>query len=171
MTAATSSNHGQAHRVRGFTLIELLVVIAMMAILAAIGMPALIAAIDRARVSECRAHMTCIALALNTYYQQNGAYPPSLQTLLDQRLITDPSVLRCTKTGAVYYYRQPPASAAPDTLVVACVDPATPIGSRPHSRRRSYLALKAGGQIVEVDRWAPLPPEFQPPNPAPPGIR
>ena len=136
-----------------FTLIELLVVIAMIAILMAIGMPALTVAIDRARVSECRAHLTCIALALNAYRQQKGSYPPGLQTLVKEHYITDPSILTCTKTGALYYYRQPPPMAAPDTIVVACIDPSTPAGDRPHARGRSYLVLKAGGQIVEVGRW------------------
>ena len=153
----------------GFTLIELLVVIAMIAILAAIGMPAMTAALDRARVAECRAHLTCIALALNTYRQQKGAYPPDLQALIDTHLITDPSVLACPKTGTRYYYRQPPAGAGPDTVVAACVDPSTPVGARPHAHRASFLVLKAGGQIVEVGRWqSPLRDRADLSRPTPP---
>lgn len=134
----------------GFTLIEVLVVIAMIAILAAAGMPALSAALDRARVAECRSHLTCIALALNTYCQQVGAYPASLDDLVAKRLITDPTILLCSKTGRKYAYYPPPAGAGPDFIAVACVAPDTPAGQRPHARRTSLLVLHLGGQIEEL---------------------
>ncbi|MBC7286981.1 MAG: prepilin-type N-terminal cleavage/methylation domain-containing protein [Armatimonadetes bacterium] len=136
----------------GFTLIELLVVIAMIAILAAISMPALTAALDRARVAECRSHLVCIGLALNTYRQQKGAYPPDLAALVNERLITDPTVLCCPKTGAPYFYQPPPAGAGPDTLAAACVDPGTQPPDLPHARGHSFLLLHAGGQIEELRR-------------------
>ena len=134
----------------GFTLIELLVVIAMIAILSAIGMPALSAALDRARVGECRTHLTCIALALELYRQQHGAYPASLDDLLTARLITDPTILLCSKTGTRYYYSPPPPAASPDFVVAACVVPSTAPGKLPHSRGRSLLVLHLGGQVEEI---------------------
>lgn len=148
----------------GFTLIELLVVIAMIAILMASGMPALNAALDRGRVSECRAHLTCIALAATTYRQQHGAYPESLDKLLEVRLVTDPTILLCTKTGAQYYYVKPPTGASPDLLLAACQDPATVAGQSPlpHARGRSVVLLHLGGQIEELRR--PLPPRVAVPT-------
>jgi prepilin-type N-terminal cleavage/methylation domain-containing protein len=136
----------------GFTLLELLVVLAMIAILAATGMPALNAALDRARVAECRTHLACIALALSAYRQQKGTYPARLEDLLAARLITDPAILRCSKTGALYYYQAPPTEAGPELVAVACVNPATPRGKRPHARGDSLLLLHLGGQVEEWGR-------------------
>ncbi len=159
MRAGTAGRRSAA----GFTLIELLVVIAMIAILMASGMPALNAALDRGRVSECRAHLTCIALAATTYRQQHGAYPESLDKLVEARLITDPTILLCSKTGAQYHYAQPAAGAAPDFVLAACQDPRLVAGQSPlpHARGRGVILLHLGGQIEE--RRRPVAPLVPPP--------
>ncbi len=136
----------------GFTLIELLVVIAIIAIMAATLMPAISSSLDRSRVTECRSHLTHLAIALRMYYNDQGAYPPTLSALLETGFITDDSLLRCTKTGAEYYYRPPSTKDSVATTVAACVDPATAQGQRPHSFRNSLLVLQKGGKIVEVGR-------------------
>ena len=135
---------------RGFTLIELLVVIAIIAILMAILMPAFTAANDRARVTECRAHLTAIAIALDQFRRDHGANPTTLRQLYTAGYITDDSLLLCTKTGVEYHYD--PTASAPETLIVACCPPETPKGSRPHSLRESLVALQAGGKILEIGR-------------------
>ncbi len=136
----------------GFTLIELLVVIAIIAIMAATLMPAISSSLDRSRVTECRSHLTHMAIALRMYYNDQGAYPPTLSALLETGFITDDSLLCCTKTGAEYYYRPPTPKDSVETTVAACVDPAIPQGRRPHSFRNSLLVLQKGGKIVEVGR-------------------
>jgi len=136
----------------GFTLIELLVVIAIIAVLSAALMPAISSSLDRSRVTQCRSNLTHLAIALRMYYNDQGDYPPSLSALLDAGFITDDSLLRCTKTGAEYYYCPPTRKDSVDTTVAACVDPATPEGQRPHSFRHSLLGLQKGGKIVEGGR-------------------
>jgi len=60
---------------RGFTLIELLVVIAIIAILAAILFPVFVAASRRAQRASCASNMRQIAMALQHYIVDYGAFP------------------------------------------------------------------------------------------------
>ena len=60
-----------------FTLIELLVVVAIIAILAALLLPALIAARERARRSVCSNNLLQIGEATENYIGQYGAYYPN----------------------------------------------------------------------------------------------
>jgi prepilin-type N-terminal cleavage/methylation domain-containing protein len=58
-----------------FTLIELIIVISIIAILFIIAEPSYVPAPDRARVSRARADQRSIAVALESYCTDNGAYP------------------------------------------------------------------------------------------------
>jgi prepilin-type N-terminal cleavage/methylation domain-containing protein/prepilin-type processing-associated H-X9-DG protein len=63
---------------RGFTLLELLVVIVVAAILASIGYPAFIGALERAKVAKDMNNLRQLGLATQTYMNDNdGTFPGS----------------------------------------------------------------------------------------------
>ena len=61
----------------GFTLIELLVVIAIIGVLVALLLPAIQAAREAARRAQCQSQLRQIGLAIFTYQETHGVFPPA----------------------------------------------------------------------------------------------
>lgn len=94
---------------KSFTLIELLVVITIIAILAAMLLPALSAARERARAANCTGNLKQLGLCYQMYMDDNNGYVPGCH---DGTNYTP----AYTRGGWAYYFLSAQYMAAGDTL-------------------------------------------------------
>jgi prepilin-type N-terminal cleavage/methylation domain-containing protein len=78
----------ESARRTGFTLIELLVVIAIIALLAALMLPALARAKEKAKVIKAHVELNGVGLALEMYSEDNGGKPPPVRVNCNTDLAT-----------------------------------------------------------------------------------
>ena len=75
--SGTSNDRAARRRQAGFTLIELLIVVAIIGLIAAIAIPNLRNAMNKAKQGRTLADMRTIGSALETYSIDNNLYPRS----------------------------------------------------------------------------------------------
>lgn len=80
--------HDSRH-LRGFTLIELLVVLAIVATLLTIVAPRYVQSVERANEAALKMNLRVVRDALDKHYADHGAYPESLQALVERRYVRD----------------------------------------------------------------------------------
>ncbi len=89
---------------QGFTLIELLIVIVIVGILAVLIVPSLLSGPARARDSQRKSDLRKIKASLESYYNDNNAYPANLNVLTQGTVPYLTSLPTDPKTHQNYVY-------------------------------------------------------------------
>ncbi len=108
----------------GFTLIEILVVFTLIGILVALGIPNYSNSIKRGREAVLREDLFLLRKLLDQYKQDKGKYPPSLETLVEEkylRAVPPDPITKSSKTW-IEVRETPPADEYVDPSTLGVID-------------------------------------------------
>jgi general secretion pathway protein G len=109
----------------GFTLLELLVVMAIIGILAAIAVPALKQAPQRAREATLKGDLYSFRSVIDQFHGDKGLYPPDLQTLVTEgylRKIPFDPMTKSADTWTLAFEEASPDQPADQAAIPGIVD-------------------------------------------------
>ena len=92
----------------GFTLVELLVVIAIIGILVALLLPAVQAAREASRRSQCTNNLKQVALAMHNYHDTYKLFPPGQYNRLGQNSVGTTNFRQCWMQSLLPFLEQQP---------------------------------------------------------------
>src|SRR3954470_14687771 len=96
-------NHPRRHKA-GFTLVELLVVIAIIGVLVALLLPAVQAAREAARRTQCTNQIKQLGLALHNFHDVNLIFPPAQEDLIGSPAATGNTVWMASWVPRIFPY-------------------------------------------------------------------
>ncbi len=104
-------------RGHGFTLIELLVVLAIIATLLTLAAPRYFQHVDRSKEAVLRENLATTRQAIDQYHADKGAWPDSLESLVDARYLRGVPRDPVTERSDTWLIVPPPDQDAPATGV------------------------------------------------------
>src|ERR1700752_3886620 len=136
---------------RAFTLVELLVVIAIIGVLVALLLPAIQAAREAARRSQCQSNLKQVGLAMHMFHDNKKALPPS--RLPCQHGTWASLIWPYLEEGAVAaqwdkqrsYYFQPLESVQAQVAVYLCPTRRSPAQLSLEGDKRAGVSHRPGG--------------------------
>ena len=124
-------------RRNGFTLVELLVVIAIIGVLVALLLPAIQAAREAARRSQCSNHLKQIGLALQNHHDLKGVYPAGRTSTRQFGISWAFQLLPYAEEEVIYDARVPSVRVDADDNAIAM---RTPVPTMTCPSRRNVVA-------------------------------
>ena len=154
-------------RLKGFTLVELLVVIAIIGILIALLLPAVQAAREAARRSQCTNNIKQLGLGLQNYHDVNKSFP-ALQWQAMSNTAGGSGVYLSGKVGLLPFIEQAPLyntiSTSPFSyggMAVLTSTPtvvASPLTANPFTTRIKAFNCPSDGNFLQVPNPGPMAP-------------
>ncbi len=92
---------------KGFTLVELLVVLAILALLLTLAVPKYFASIERAKEATLRQDLNTLRESVDKYYADTGAYPKSLEDLVENKYIRKVPIDPITESASTWIFIAP----------------------------------------------------------------
>jgi len=128
---SSSSRMGNRTPEPGFTLVELLIVVAIVGILAAIAVPNLLNAVDKAKQKRSMGDIRTIATAVEAYSTDNARYPMGVSTWPPLKAILNPHFVKSPPDADAWAYTWDVGASAGYDYTVASVGKDGAVGPRP----------------------------------------